>query len=72
MDFEVSLEDLSIQLNSLVFLFKQIQIESVVFLFNKKTQEKIKNSNSNNNETNENKLNNIVENILYLKGLYEE
>ena len=64
-DFEVSLEDLSIQLNSLVFLFKQIQIESVVFLFNKKTQEKIKNSNSNNNETNENKLNNIVENTIF-------
>ena len=40
MDFEVSLEDLSIQLNSLVFLFKQIQIDSVVQLFNEKANNK--------------------------------
>ena len=40
MDFEISLEDLSIQLNSLVFLFKQIQIDSVVQLFNEKANNK--------------------------------
>ena len=30
MDFEVSLEDLSIQLNSLVFLFKQNQVQDIM------------------------------------------
>ena len=30
MDFEVSLEDLSIQLNSLVFLFKQTQVQDII------------------------------------------
>jgi hypothetical protein len=30
MDFEVSLEDLSIQLNSLVFLFKQKQVQDII------------------------------------------
>jgi len=55
MDFEVSLEDLSIQLNSLVFLFKQIQIESVVFLFNQK---------SNNEKTKLDKLDMIAENTI--------
>ena len=41
MDFEVSLEDLSIQLNSLVFLFKQnetIQNETIQNEFNKETK----------------------------------
>lgn len=44
MDFEVSLEDLSIQLNSLVFLFKQIQIDSLVLLFNQKANQRNTNS----------------------------
>jgi hypothetical protein len=57
MDFEVSLEDLSIQLNSLVFLFKQIQIDSVVLLFNEKA-----NNNENKNET---KVDYIVEKTLF-------
>ena len=58
MDFEVSLEDLSIQLNSLVFLFKQIQIDSVVLLFNQK-------SNNNNNNNKESKLDYIVEKTIF-------
>jgi hypothetical protein len=56
MDFEVSLEDLSIQLNSLVFLFKQIQIDSLVLLFNKKSNENNK-KNSDTNESIENTIN---------------
>jgi hypothetical protein len=62
MDFEVSLEDLSIQLNSLVFLFKQIQIESVVFLFNQKSNR----INSKNNENNENNQNNTEIKVDYI------
>jgi hypothetical protein len=54
MDFEVSLEDLSIQLNSLVFLFKQIQIDSVVHLFNEKVS-----------NTKESKVDYIIEKTLF-------
>jgi len=64
MDFEVSLEDLSIQLTSLVFLFKQIQIDSVVFLFNqKKTNGKIDNNTINNNK--ETKVDYIIEKTIF-------
>ena len=60
MDFEVSLEDLSIQLSSLVFLFKQIQIDSIVFLFNqKKTNGKIDNNNK------ETKVDYIIEKTIF-------
>jgi len=63
MDFEVSLEDLSIQLNSLVFLFKQIQIESVVFLFNqRKTNQNIDTINNINKET---KVDYIIEKTIF-------
>ena len=62
MDFEVSLEDLSIQLNSLVFLFKQIQIESVVYLFNQKTNKNIDTTNNINKET---KVEYIVEKTMF-------
>ena len=50
MDFEVSLEDLSIQLNSLVFLFKQIQIDSLVVLFNQKANQRNTNSTNSTND----------------------
>ena len=62
MDFEVSLEDLSIQLNSLVFLFKQIQIESVVFLFNQRKTNDTKVTNNINKET---KVDYIIEKTIF-------
>ena len=62
MDFEVSLEDLSIQLNSLVFLFKQIQIESVVLLFN---QRKTNDTNVTNNINKETKVDYIIEKTIF-------
>jgi hypothetical protein len=74
MDFEVSLEDLSIQLNSLVFLFKQIQIDSLVLLFNQKANQRNTNSTNSTNSNNdvettmknkENKLDSIVEKTLF-------
>ena len=66
MDFEVSLEDLSIQLNSLVFLFKQIQIESVVYLFNQKTNtNNTNNTNNINNINKETKVDYIVEKTMF-------
>jgi hypothetical protein len=61
-DFEVSLEDLSIQLNSLVFLFKQIQIESAVLLFNQKNINKNIDINNINKET---KIDYIVEKTIF-------
>lgn len=64
MDFEVSLEDLSIHLNSLVFLFKQIQIESVVYLFNQQSNKK-NNNNENKENKNETKIDYIVEKTLF-------
>ena len=66
MDFEVSLEDLSIQLNSLVFVFKQIQIESVVYLFNQKNKDtKYKDTNNTNNINKETKIDYIVEKTMF-------
>jgi len=56
-NFEVSLEDLSIQLNSLVFLFKQIQIESQVELFNPKKNNNYNTNNYNTNNYNTNNYN---------------
>ena len=55
-NFEVSLEDLSIQLNSLVFLFKQIQIESQVELFNPKKNNNYNTNNYNTNNYKEDKI----------------
>ena len=71
MDFEVSLEDLSIQLNSLVFLFKQIQIDSLVLLFNQNTNQRNTNSTNSANDVEttmkykESKLDSIVEKTLF-------
>ena len=71
MDFEVSLEDLSIQLNSLVFLFKQIQIDSLVLLFNQNTNQRNTNSTNSTNDVEttmkykESKLDSIVEKTLF-------
>ena len=62
MDFEVSLEDLAIQLNSLVFLFKQIQIESTVLLFNQKNINKNIDTNNINKES---KIDYIVEKTIF-------
>ena len=63
MDFEVSLEDLSIQLNSLVFLFKQIQIDSLVLLFNQKSN--VNNTNTNTYKYTETKIDGIVEKTIF-------
>ena len=65
MDFEVSLEDLSIQLNSLVFLFKQIQIESVVLLFNQRKTNDTNNTNVTNNINKETKVDYIIEKTIF-------
>jgi hypothetical protein len=77
MDFEVSLEDLSIQLNSLVFLFKQIQIDSLVLLFNQKSNQRDTNSTDSTNDVEttmrykENKLDNL-DNLDKLDSIIEK
>ena len=60
MDFEVSLEDLSINLNSLVFLFKQKQNETIDYnsIYNN-------NNNNINNNIKESKIDYIIDKTLF-------
>ena len=62
MDFEVSLEDLSIQINSLVFLFKQKQNENYINSTNKSIPEL---NNTKDKDTKDTKLDYIIDKAIF-------